>query len=301
MSFDPTIVAGDLLCFVQEDKYNIVKVLKVDQNTETYHVLSYFPADHKPSEEEVAHLDVYVMHSPIGSLESGEKIGHIPVQEDDLQGFYYYLKITNFDRYCLETNQKLEDILAKANACFKAGYAYTDEKEYEEAINKYLEAVDLYPLFYEAIDNMAFVKMTLGRHSDAIDDFRWSLEIEPKSVLAEFSIGECYLKMGHHEEAKEQFEKALEMEPDNPLALDFLAKVNTLIEGQAASNDVLDEAASAAEDELSSQEENSAVEEKEEAEAEPSSLDDYLNTPIDEEPSDENPTPQKKKWWRFGR
>ncbi len=341
MSFDPNIFAGDLMCMERQGKFHISKVIKVDLDTQTYHILSYFPVDEKPAIDALSELGIFVMHSPIASFENSEKIGHIEVTDDDLQGFYYYLKTNDFRRYCEETNQDLEELIKGANTAFREGYAFTDDKRYDEAIAKYLEAIELYPFFYEAIDNMAFVKMNKERWSDAIDDFRWSLEIEPKSVLAEFSIGECYMRMGQLEEAKEQFEIALELEEDNPLALDFLAKVEGMIAGNPVQSEEESENEGVAEDGLVQSEEESENEEvaedglvqseeesgNEEASCEAdNTLDDYLNTPIEddaqddvqaevqnekesenEEASDEaeaEPEPEpdkKKKWWRFGK
>lgn len=321
MSFDPNIIAGDLLYFELNGKFHVNKVLKVDLNTETYHVLSYFPIAEKPSLESIDALDIHSMHAPIATVDGTEKIGNAEVSEDELQGFYYYLKTTDFKRYCEETGQSVEDIIDRANTCFREGYAFTDEKRYDEAISKYLEAVELYPLFYEAIDNMAIVKMNMTRWSDAIDDFRWSLEIEPKNVLAEFSIGESYMRLGHLQEAKDQFERALELEAGNPLALDFLAKVELMIaeEGNETPPEVSEETteeevenATEPAVELASSFEDvteaSPAEEEADTTAEETtsdSLDNYLNTPIEEEPNEAQDTPEdppapKKKWWKFG-
>jgi tetratricopeptide (TPR) repeat protein len=319
MSFDPNIFAGDLMCSELDGKFHVSKVLKVDLDNQTYHVLSYFPAAEKPTIDTLDGLDIYALHAPLATFESAEKIGDSEVTQDDLQGFYYYLKTTDFARYCQETEQNIDHTIERANTCFREGYAFTDEKKHDEAIAKYLEAVELYPLFYEAIDNMAFLKMNMSRWSDAIDDFRWSLEIESKNVLAEFSIGECYMKMGHLPEAKDQFERALEMESDNPLALDFLAKVEAMMaapdeanqeeieqdEPPAAEEAPLIEAVTEPEAVV---EESDEVEEKapetlpEESddEATPDSRDAYLNTPLTEQPDAPQPS-ENKKWWRFGK
>jgi len=279
------------MCAQHDGKFHVNKVLSVDVDKQTYHTLTYFPVDEIPTVERLDTLSVYALHSPVADFSNAEKIGRVDVRQEDLQGYHYYLKTTDFDEYCAQTKQDSSEILARANTCFREGYALTDEKRYDEAISKYLETLELFPLFYEAIDNMALVKMTLGRYHDAIDDFRWSLSIEAKNVLAEFSIGECYLRMDNLPEAKEQLERALELEPDDPLTLEFLGKVN---EAQRQAN--LDE------ESLESEAVSEIVgvsEGESEVLASDDKLDNYLNTPLQDEP--ENPLPpMKKKWWKLG-
>lgn len=292
MGFDPNIVAGDVICSVYNGKYHVSKVLVVDAEFETYHIQSFRAVDAMPTLEQLTDLDVLAMHAPVGAFTNGEKIGNVPITEADLQGYYYFLKTTNFQRYCEATGQTMDDVLAHANASFKEAYALTDEQRYDEAITKYLEAVDTFPQFYEAIDNMAFVKMNMGRWQDAIEDFRWSLSIQPDSVLAIFSIGECYLKMGHLEEAKEQFQHCLALDPENKLAQEFLTKVG----GSAT------EKATADSTPIQETPQEVEVAQPEEASSQPAKgLEDYLNTPDPEEEQATPPAPTKKKWWQLGK
>ena len=105
----------------------------------------------------------------------------------------------------------------------------TEEKKHYEAIDAYTKAIDLFPQFFEAIDNRAFCKMDIGLWSDAIEDFKFSLQQNPNSLLAEFSIGECYFKMGDYLNAKQQFEKAHSIDPNHQAPKQFLDKINALI------------------------------------------------------------------------
>jgi tetratricopeptide (TPR) repeat protein len=90
-------------------------------------------------------------------------------------------------------------------------------------------AIYLFPQFFEAIDNRAFSKMDLGLWSDAIKDFKLSLEQNPNTILAEFSIGECYFKMGDFQNAKRQFEIANNIDPNDQTSRQFLDKVNAIL------------------------------------------------------------------------
>ncbi|MNY05221.1 Tetratricopeptide repeat protein [compost metagenome] len=65
---------------------------------------------------------------------------------------------------------------------------------------------------------------------EAIADFQLSLVQNPVSLLAEFSIGECYFKLGDFNQAKQQFEKAHAIDPDHPAPNQFLEKVNAVLD-----------------------------------------------------------------------
>jgi tetratricopeptide (TPR) repeat protein len=66
--------------------------------------------------------------------------------------------------------------------------------------------------------------MDLGKWTDAIEDFKLSLSVNPKSLLAEFSIGECFFKMGDYKNAIKQFQKAIDIDPAHQAPRDFLKK-----------------------------------------------------------------------------
>ena len=125
-----------------------------------------------------------------------------------------------------ESGQDLNELLKKANEAYKSGYYLTDEKKYEAALEKYSEAVDIFPLFFEALHNRAFVLMDMGRWEEAIDDFKRSLQVNPEGLAATFSIGECEYRLDNLNEARIWFEKALVIAPDNQIAKDWLARVS---------------------------------------------------------------------------
>jgi tetratricopeptide (TPR) repeat protein len=117
------------------------------------------------------------------------------------------------------------------NSYYQSGLVLTDKKLHDDAIDAYSKAIDLFPQFFEAIDNRAFCKMDLARWNEAIEDFNLSLQVNPNSVLAEFSIGECYFKMKDYQNAKTQFEKAQRIDPSHEAPRLFLDKVNKILNG----------------------------------------------------------------------
>lgn len=294
-----TIKSGDIRYVEADNRYQVMKVLRVDAATGIYHILSYTDMAQIPALHDLSQLEIKAWHTPADGLEDSNFLINRPVTEDELQGYYYYLKTTDFKRYCGETGQDIDAVIAHANEAFQEAIAFEDEERYTEAIAKYGEAIDAYPLFYEAIDNMGLVKMKMGKFQDAIDDFHWSLEVQPDSVLAEFSMGECYYKMGDLESAIEQFDRSLKIEPENDLALLYREKALLALEGGSLDDDDHSSAEpaveSSPESEVDEWPEDEPIVEEDNSETE----EDVGGEESDPPSSRHRGTRKKKRWWPF--
>jgi tetratricopeptide (TPR) repeat protein len=207
---------GDIFYCLFDEKYHLYKVLKVDNDFPTYHVLCYQPLDKLPNIENISGLDILVYHSPIAKtgFEGATFFSKSIIKNTDLVGYYEYLRQTD------NTNE-----LAKiANSYYKEGYRLTDLQRHKDAIDEYTKAIEVFPTFYEAIDNRAFCKMDLALYDEAIEDFQLSLTVNKNSFLAIFSIGECHLRLSEFEKAKEYFEYAQKLDPTNKHVDFFLKK-----------------------------------------------------------------------------
>lgn len=202
-----------------------MKVLRVDPGP-TYHTLFYQHVERRPSLDEVPGLNVWVYHAPLAGFEDVEPLGNIPVTMSDLVGFHEYLKQTDFNRYASETGHSTEELLAKSNLAMAEGNRLKDAGEALAAIEKYTEAVDSFPLYFEAIDNRAFARMDMGAWDEAIADFQESERLNGPTALTIFSIGECHLKAGRFVEAHDQFARCIELDPNNPDFRRFLQMAN---------------------------------------------------------------------------
>lgn len=208
---------GDIFYTYYGENYRLYKLLKTDEAAETFHVLCYAPLDHEPTLSDLHQLKVSVYHVPIHreSFHDTTFLMNSPVTEDELVGYYEYER---------QAEEDFEEAIRKATAHYKTAYDLTDEGKTEEAIEEYTAAINLIPTFYEALDNRAFCKMDLERWREAIVDFELSLQVHPDSLLAEFSIGECYYRLGEFAKAKEQFEKCVKIDPTHELSQEFLIK-----------------------------------------------------------------------------
>jgi tetratricopeptide (TPR) repeat protein len=193
---------GDVIVRSDESGWHAVKILLMDSwpdGTKTAHCLTYDVAAEKPAIEALAEAGVRIWHAPIdaGSFDQGwELIGNRTPTKDEFIGFVEYLKHTDFSRYADFTQQDPNVIARQANEHYGRAYALGDQGQRIEAIAEYSRAIELFPLFFEAIDNRAFTYMELGQFREALNDFEDSLRVNPNGVAAYFSRGECLMKLG---------------------------------------------------------------------------------------------------------
>lgn len=215
---DPTQYSeGDIFYTTLNRKYYIYKILVIESAFEGYHVITYAPLDHKPTINDIDNLKILAYHSPFDkkAFRDGVVLANREVKSGELIGYHAYLRQTN----------NPEQYLSIADKYYQAALKLTDEKKHNEAIDNYNKAIDLFPQFFEAIDNRAFCKMDLGLWTKAIKDFEISLSTNPNNLLAEFSIGECYYKMSNFQKAKEHFQKAHEIDPTHDAPIKFLKMI----------------------------------------------------------------------------
>ena len=86
-------------------------------------------------------------HAPfdVAAFEGAQLLTHRPLTEDDLEGFYAYLKATDFRRYVSVTQQDPKAIIATANQHYDQGRACGEARQYREAIAHYQILVQLLP------------------------------------------------------------------------------------------------------------------------------------------------------------
>ncbi len=213
---------GDIFYTEYDGQFHIYKLLRKEEAAETFHVLGYKSLAEEPTLDKLNELEINFFHAPIHqeSFSDTTFLINIPVTDEELIGFFEYQK---------QMDAHFDTIIAKATEYYQKGYNLTDEGKLEAAIAAYTKAIELLPTFYEAFDNRAFCKMDLGRWNEAMEDFRLSLQINPDSLLAEFSIGECYFRLGQYVRAKEQFEKCVKLDPSHKVSQDFLLKTIDII------------------------------------------------------------------------
>lgn len=87
-------------------------------------------------------------------------------------------------------------------------------KQYDRALVRATELVDLTPWYAEAWNQRAIAQYGLGRFTESIADCRQALEINPYHFGAAAGMGQCYLNLGEHDDALECFRRALKLNPE---------------------------------------------------------------------------------------
>jgi len=213
---------GDVLVSRREDgDWMAVKVLAVDSwpdGDDTLQCLVYRPIAHSPTADSFRSPDDHGCHGPIsaaGFAEGWEVLCTSPIQDGDLDGYHLYLKMTDFGRYLEVTGQSVDAVVAQANAYYRAASALDDDGKKLEAIDTYSQAIELLPMFFEAIDNRAFLQMEFGEYDMALIGFEDSLRVNSDGNSAFFSRGECLLRLGRLEEAEQVFEEGQQRFPEH--------------------------------------------------------------------------------------
>lgn len=212
---------GDIFYTEQDGIFQLFKLLVTEPELGTYHVKGFEGLTTLPRREEIEHLKVQVHHFPIdkNGFDQPKLLAQFPVTDDDLLGYFEYIKQT----------QNIDEIVKYAKKFYDEALQLTNQKAHQTAIQKYSKAIHLMPNFYEAIDNRAFSFMDLGEWKTAIEGFNQSLEVNPNSLLAVFSIGESYLRLEDYPKAKAYFEKAMQLDPNHPKPKEFLALTEKLM------------------------------------------------------------------------
>jgi tetratricopeptide (TPR) repeat protein len=230
--------AGDLIVKDDANGWLAVRILAVDtwpDGSATAHCLTYKSVASKPTVDTFRGLPVLIWHAPIDARsfhQDWERIGNQAPLREELVGFFEYLKRTDFPRYLAVTGQDAKEIVGQANEHYRRACALGDQGKRAEAIAEYSQAIDLFPLFYEAIDNRAFTYMELGKLRDALRDFEESLQVNPSRMAAFFSRGECLMKLGELEAAEAVFHEGLSRFPEQRATFaQFLERVRALQRG----------------------------------------------------------------------
>ena len=227
--------AGDLIAVERADGWSAIKILAMDEwpdGSSAAHCLIYQPAPAKPSLASLRQAPVLAFHAPIDGGSFGaewQRLGNETPTAQELSGFVEYLRLTDFPRYLEFTGQDAAQIVGAANQHYAQANALAEQGRRQDAIAEYGRAIELFPLFFEAIDNRAFAEMELGRYDRALQDFERSLQVNPDGTAAFFSRGECLMQLGQLEAAEAVFEQGLARFPEQrDLFAEFLHRVRGL-------------------------------------------------------------------------
>jgi len=124
--------------------------------------------------------------------------------------------------------QASQDEEVQANKLKDEGNELMRQNKYEEAIEKYSEAIDVVPVAtYYCNRAAAYSKLT--QHEDAVKDAKAALELDPSYSKAYARMGFAYLNMNKLTEAEDAYSNALRLDPGNQSYKDNLDAVKEKI------------------------------------------------------------------------
>ncbi|CAG8537345.1 13314_t:CDS:10 [Ambispora leptoticha] len=129
----------------------------------------------------------------------------------------------------------------KAEELKSAGNKKVSEKNYDEAVKFYSEAISIdcnNAVFYA---NRAAAYSQMGQHDKAIEDATKSTQVDPSYSKAYSRLGHAYYSIGKYQEAVDAYEKGLSLDPNNSILKSALGtaeqKVNEIKSGPRSSTD----------------------------------------------------------------
>lgn len=93
-----------------------------------------------------------------------------------------------------------------AQTYFKQGEDYSKKRDWNQAIQAYLQAVRLDPKFVEAWNNLGFCYRKLQLYTKAIGAYQLALDLRPDFPNAHEYMGRTYLAMGDRDGAMREYD-----------------------------------------------------------------------------------------------
>ena len=103
-------------------------------------------------------------------------------------------------------------------ALYNSGLVYYNKKDYQQAINKYQQALQKDPrtIWRPQIErNIGLIYLAQSNLSEAIRQFKTAVELSPSLYDAQLFLGESYLKIKDKNSAKKAFQAVVKYSPDS--------------------------------------------------------------------------------------
>lgn len=111
-----------------------------------------------------------------------------------------------------------------ASAWMNLGNAYSDLKQYSQAIDAYRESLRLDPTDAKAWNNLGVAYGNHTQYSQAIEAYREALRLDPKYASAWNNLGNRYSHLKQYSQANDAYREALRLDPKYASAWNSLGK-----------------------------------------------------------------------------
>jgi len=103
-------------------------------------------------------------------------------------------------------------------ALYNSAWAYYSKKEYNTALVKYQEALNIDPMTRlrpQIEKNVGLIYFDQDNILEAIRHLKRSLELDSSLFDAQFLLGQCFLKIKDNKNAKKAFQTVIELSPES--------------------------------------------------------------------------------------
>jgi protein O-mannosyl-transferase len=110
---------------------------------------------------------------------------------------------------------------------FQYGSTLAALNENDAAVQKFIQAIRLDPVFLEGHYNVAVLYMKQNDFADAISHLQEVLHLDPNYLLAHLNLAKIYLQQGQKSLARQHLSTVLSISPGNPQATALLRQVGS--------------------------------------------------------------------------
>ncbi|MBN8576325.1 MAG: tetratricopeptide repeat protein [Cytophagales bacterium] len=102
---------------------------------------------------------------------------------------------------------------AEAEKLFNEGLAFKGQKKYAEAIQKFTDAIAVFPWSFDYWHQRGYVRIDLGQYHEAIADFSYMLYFSPTHLRARMERAYALKRIGNLREALKEYQIAVQEHP----------------------------------------------------------------------------------------
>jgi tetratricopeptide (TPR) repeat protein len=114
-----------------------------------------------------------------------------------------------------ELSDKPSQNSEEASKCRKSGDFWFGVRDFDRAISKYKEAIELDSSYTAAYNNLGVAKRKKKDFDGAIRALQKAIEISPMDIMPHNSLGNTYSEQGKYIEALDEYKIALDIDPEN--------------------------------------------------------------------------------------
>jgi tetratricopeptide (TPR) repeat protein len=104
-------------------------------------------------------------------------------------------------------------------------YIYSRLGDFDKALEYVAKYVEMLPNEPNPHDSYGEMLRFAGRYTEAIEQYRTALKVDPTFYISQKELGETYSLMGNQEQARKEYEKAIAQAPSSGVKAEYMQKM----------------------------------------------------------------------------